>query len=80
MATQQQAASNRSIDVTIFHLLQEQGINKNCMQVIENIFDNSTVIIQLDKDTDKTRIGKGVQFIDNIFTNIRETWMNYKKC
>lgn len=48
------------------------------MQVIENIFDNSTVIIQL--DTDKTRIGKGVQFIDNIFTNIRDTWMNYKKC
>lgn len=78
MDTQQQPVSNRSIDVTIFHL-QEQGINKNCMQVIENIFDNSTVIIQLDK-TDKTRIGKEVQFIDNIFTNIRDTWMNYKKC
>lgn len=78
MDTQQQPVGNRSTDVTIFHL-QEQGINKNCMQVIENIFDNSTVIIQLDK-TDKTRIGKEVQFIDNIFTNIRDTWMNYKKC
>lgn len=47
--------------MVVFNLFWEKGINKNYIKVINDIYDNNTVIILLHKDTDKIKTGKEVK-------------------
>ena len=52
--------------MAIINSLQEQGINKTYIKLLENIYVKGTAVVRLHKDTEKIKIGKGVRQGDTI--------------
>ena len=50
----------------VFDSLREQGINENYIQLLENIYSNSTAIIKLHKNSNEIKVAKGVRQGDTI--------------
>ena len=50
----------------VFDSLREQGINENYVQLLENIYSNSTALIKLHKNSNEIKVAKGVRQGDTI--------------